>query len=97
METRTKIILKIENGSRPTLSGIMKAYQAARKAIKSGALKSDLCRLNRALGLTMTKVYDRPYATTTGSCNCPDSCHHVCKHQLRRMLMIRAFEMDGAK
>jgi len=102
METRTKIIFKIENGSRPSLSGIMKAYQSAKKAIKSGALKSDLGRLNRALGLAMRKTYDRPYCTGESECSCPDCTYRgrqfVCKHQLRRMLMIRAFEMqDGAK
>ena len=50
----------------------------------------------------MRKTYDRPYYTGESECSCPDCTYRgrqfVCKHQLRRMLMIRAFEMqDGAK
>jgi hypothetical protein len=44
-----------------------------------------LARLNKALGIVMTKDYVNKYYTTMTSCTCPDSSQRgffVCKHRL---------------
>lgn len=46
-------------------------------------------RLNKALGICMTKDYVNKYYTTMTSCTCPDSSQRgffVCKHRLALMM-----------
>jgi hypothetical protein len=49
----------------------------------------NLQRVNKALGILMTKDYVNKYYTTMTSCTCPDSSQRglfVCKHRLALMM-----------
>jgi hypothetical protein len=72
-----------------TKSQIMTVYNHARKAARLGKL--DEKRLNRALGVLMSKT-PRPYHTTIYSCDCPDHQRHpeiTCKHMLAAAIVYR--------
>lgn len=67
---------------------IFKIYNSLRKDSKEVPTIT-LSRLNKALGIVMSKKYDRPYYTTMSSCTCPDAIQRgffVCKHRLALML-----------
>ena len=73
-----------------TKSAIFTTYNKARKAARQG--KIDGARLNRALGILLSKSYPHQYNTTIKTCDCPDSRRHpeiVCKHRLAAMIQVR--------
>ena len=76
-----------------TKSAIFTTYNKARKAARQG--KIDGKRLNRALGILLSKSYPHQYNTTIRTCDCPDSRRHpqiVCKHRLAKMVLYRINE-----
>ena len=73
-----------------TKSAIFTTYNKARKAARQG--KIDGKRLNRVLGILLSKSYPHQYNTTIKTCDCPDSRRHpeiVCKHRLAAMIQVR--------
>ena len=73
-----------------TKSAIFTTYNKARKAVRQG--KIDSKRLNRALGILLSKSYPHQYNTTIKTCDCPDSRRHpeiTCKHRLAVMIQVR--------
>lgn len=70
-------------------SEIMTVYNKARAAARAGKL--DEKRVNRALGLLMSKNSNRPYNTTVKSCDCPDHAiyRNTCKHMIKNMMQVR--------
>ena len=67
-----------------TKSAIFTTYNKARKAAHQG--KIDGKRLNRALGILLSKSYPHQYNTTIRTCDCPDfhrtgkPCKHLIAH-----------------
>jgi vancomycin permeability regulator SanA len=71
-------------------SEIMTVYNKARAAARKGLL--DEGRVNRALGLLMSGTNgNRPYNTTTKTCDCPDHIKtgKACKHMIKMMMQVR--------
>lgn len=65
-------------------SSIFHIYNILKKDTKTTP-SITLQRLNKALGIVMTKEYNLKYYTTMTSCTCPDSSQrgfYVCKHRL---------------
>jgi len=73
-----------------TKSQLFTTYNKARHAARQG--KIDGKRLNRALGILLSKSYPHQYNTTIKTCDCPDSRRHpeiTCKHRLAAMIQVR--------
>ena len=73
-----------------TKSQLFTTYNKACKAAREG--KIDGKRLNRALGILLSKSYPHQYNTPIKPCDCPDSRRHpeiVCKHRLAAMIQVR--------
>jgi hypothetical protein len=70
-------------------SEIFSVYNKARTAARQGLL--DEKRVNRALGLLMSKNSNRPYNTTVKGCDCPDHIKtgKACKHMIKMMMQVR--------
>ena len=73
-----------------TKSQLFTVYNHARHAARQG--KIDGKRLNRALGILLSKSYPHQYNTTIRTCDCPDSRRHpeiACKHRIALWIKVR--------
>ena len=72
-----------------TKSQLFTTYNKARKAAHQG--KIDGARLNRTLGILLSKSYPHQYNTTIRTCDCPDF-HRTgkpCKHIIAGWIKVR--------
>jgi hypothetical protein len=75
-------------------SQLFTQYNKARKAAREGKL--DPKAVNKALGLCQSSQ-ERPYFTTTKSCNCPAFVYgngKACKHMVAKMLKVRIAQAE---
>ena len=83
-----------------TPSEVFSTYNRIRARMRHARI--DTARLNRALGIVQTKVYEWKYVTTQQSCDCADmryrrpvgGCKHVLAEQL--IAMVEAARMHRA-
>lgn len=70
-------------------SNIFRSYNLLKNDSKTNPA-IEIKRLNKALGIAMTKNYQSKYFTTLISCTCPDATQRgiqVCKHRLAYMML----------
>lgn len=77
-------------------STVFSAFNRAKAAQRRGDLPTTQERLNRALGICLSRDFER-YNTTIRSCNCADRRIHniTCKHMDALMIVTRAYEYMG--